>query len=115
MWAWKTSGAEKTLNGHPCESKFGLVRAAKFSGTGAKSSKFLEPLFNKSIAVSPRCSNEGALDQLVTLNKLSALRAELDLPQLDARDIAILAQAMAEIRTILTNKDAPKRGLDNDY
>ena len=63
----------------------------------------------------PSCSNEGALDQLVTLNKLSALRAELDLPQLDARDIAILVQAMAEIRTILTNKDAPRRGLDNDY
>ena len=53
MWAWKTSGAEKTLNGHTCKSEFGLVRAAKFSGTGAKSSKFLESLFNKGVAVSP--------------------------------------------------------------
>jgi hypothetical protein len=95
-----------------------LVRAAKFSGTGAKSAKFLEPLFNMALQFRPSCSNEGrerSISQLVTLNKLSALRAELDLPQLDARDIAILVQAMAEIRTILTNKDAPRRGLDNDY
>ena len=86
--------------------------SAQFSGTGAKSSKFLESLFNISVAVSPELLERGvgALDQLVTLNKLSALRAELDLPQLDARDVAILAQAMAEIRPILTKKGAPKRG-----
>ena len=76
---------------------------------------FLSRCSIRALQFRPSCSNEGALDQLITLNKLSALRAELDLPQLDARDIAILAQAMAQIRTILTNKDAPKWGLDNDY
>jgi hypothetical protein len=85
--------------------------STKFSG-GAKSSKFLESLFNKGVAVSPELleRGKGALDQLVTFNKLSALRAELNLPQVDARDVTILAQAMAEIRTILTKKGAPKRG-----
>jgi hypothetical protein len=95
-----------------------LVRAAKFSGTGAKSSKFLEPLFNMALQFRPSCSNEGrerSISQLVTLDKLSAPRAELDLPQLDARDVAIRAQTIAEIRTIFTKKGAPKRGLDNDY
>lgn len=89
-----------------------MVLAATFSDTRAKSSKFLEPLFNKGVAVSPELLERGigALDQLVTLDKLSALKAELSLPQLDARDVAILAQAIVEIGTILTKKGAPKMG-----
>jgi hypothetical protein len=68
------------------------------------------------VTISPELLEQdlGWFNKLVDLNKLKTLRAELGLPPLHSRDIAIPTKALNEIRTIL-KLTCNKGGLFDDH
>lgn len=81
-----------------------------------KAFSLFQSLFSKGVTVSPELLQQdmGGLNKLVDLDKLQKLRAELGLPPSNARDIAIPAKSLKEIRTIL-KLTCDKGGLFDDH
>jgi len=81
-----------------------------------RSAALLESLFLKGVTVSPILLQRelGTLTDVIDVDGLKALRAELGLPQWDSREVAIPARALEEIRTILALTRG-KRGVANDH
>jgi heterodisulfide reductase subunit C1 len=81
-----------------------------------KASPMFQSLMRSGVTISPESLQQdlGWLNKLVDQDKLKMLRAELGLPPLNARDIAIPPKALNEIRTIL-KLTCNKGGLFNDH
>jgi heterodisulfide reductase subunit C len=68
-----------------------------------RAASVFQSLVSSGVTISPELLEQdlGWFNKLVDQNKLKTLRAELGLPPLHARDIAIPTKALNEIRTIL--------------
>jgi heterodisulfide reductase subunit C len=81
-----------------------------------RASSVFHSLMSSGVTISPELLEQdlGWFNKLVDLNKLKTLRAELGLPPLHSRDIAIPTKALNEIRTIL-KLTCNKGGLFDDH
>jgi heterodisulfide reductase subunit C1 len=81
-----------------------------------RASSVIQSLVNSGVTISPELLEQdlGWFSKLVDKDKLKTLRAELGLPPLHARDIAIPTKALNEIRTIL-KLTCDKGGLFDDH
>ncbi|MDD1721071.1 MAG: 4Fe-4S dicluster domain-containing protein [Euryarchaeota archaeon] len=70
-----------------------------------QSAALLESLFLNGVTVSPVLLKEklGVLSELVDVERLTKLRAELGLPEHNSREVPIPAKAIKQIRTIITS------------
>jgi heterodisulfide reductase subunit C len=81
-----------------------------------RAASVFQSLFSSGVTISPELLQQdlGWFNKLVDLNKLKTLRAELGLPPLSSRDIAIPTKALSEIRKIL-KLTCNKGGFFDDY
>jgi heterodisulfide reductase subunit C1 len=81
-----------------------------------RASSIFQSLYRNGVTISPELLQQdlGWFNKLVDQDTLKRLRAELGLPPLHARDIAIPTKALNEIRTIL-KLTCGKGGLSDDY